>query len=113
MDKQNLQTRKKIKAMTPLEQLKKATSKILLTDSSKEEVYDHCKDFYFVFDVEITKGRTWDAGTDSAPPTWTSDDEAEITELRVLETVNYLDVELSESELDEIAKELINKIEIE
>lgn len=99
--------------MTPLEQLKKATSKILLTDSSKEEVYDHCKDFHFVFDVEISIHWSEDIGTEYAPVTWESNHHIEIVKLRVLDTVYFDDVELSETELDEIAKELINKIEIE
>lgn len=98
--------------MTPIQQLKKATNKLAFSKSNRDEIYDYCEDFHFVFDIEITKGGTWDAGTEFAPPTWTSEDEAEITELRVLDTVNYLDVKLSESELDEIAKELLTKIEI-
>ena len=97
--------------MTPLQQLKKTTNKLSFSKSGWE-VYDFCEDFHFVFDIEITKGGTWDAGTEFAPPTWTSEDEAEITALRVLETENYLDVQLSESELDELCKELLTKIEI-
>lgn len=98
--------------MRAIEQLKKAASKILLTDSGKEEVYDWCKDFHFVFDVEVTKRWSKDEGTEFAPVTWESNHHIEIVGLRVLETENYLDVELSESELDEIAKELLTKIEI-
>lgn len=99
--------------MTPLQQLKIATNKLSFSKSNKDEVYDYCEDFHFVFDIEITKGGTWDAGTEFAPPTWTSEDEAEITELSVLEAEDYTYVKLSESELDELCKELLTKIEIE
>ena len=98
--------------MNPLTQLKENSGILYLTKSCKQTEYDHCPDFHFLFDVEIGRKVSYDAGSEYAPETFEANDTIEIFNLLVMEDDTFTYVDISESEKDEIIKELLTKIQI-
>ena len=85
--------------MTILEQLKEQTAVLYFESSQDKTAYDHCDNIDFVFDLKIYKCRY-------------GDHEVEIHNLKVCEKDDFIEIKVSEAELEEIEKELLTKIEI-